>query len=364
MNSILLIGNSGIKHHGIDGQTAKVRLYLKKIKDEGFDVNYVDLEDFKRKPFSILRKIKIGIIKCDRIILISAKRGCRFLIPYINKVNKKHKKAFVLPLVGTSVLHRSIDKLTDKQKEDFILNRDFDICPIDKHMKKQLEKIDYILPETDLITIVFKGYYKLNNVYTLNNFRDVAPIIKKDHKVKGGILKIVFLSRVMREKGIFDLIDVINELNNKYNIHLDIYGQTILDDKERIVFNNSLNDKVKYCGIVDFKNVIQTISNYDLFVFPTRFVGEGTPGVIAESFLAGTPILTSNFPQAKYLMKDGYDSISYRMFDKEDLKNKLLSLLSNKDLLFVLRDGAKKSGNRFSYEFERGLFLKYVCGKE
>ena len=107
MNKILLIGNSGLKHHGEDGQTVKVRLYLKKMQDEGFEVQYVDLEGFSKHIFSILSKIRKGIKVCDRIVLISAMRGCKYLIPYINRHNKKYQKPFILPLIDHLLLSRS-----------------------------------------------------------------------------------------------------------------------------------------------------------------------------------------------------------------------------------------------------------------
>ena len=89
MNKICLIGNSGIKHHGVDGQTVKVRLYLKKIQDEGFEVFFVDLEDFMKHPFSTFYKIKKGVKECDRVVLITAQRGLKILIPYINNIKRK-----------------------------------------------------------------------------------------------------------------------------------------------------------------------------------------------------------------------------------------------------------------------------------
>ena len=363
MSRILLIGNSGLKHHGKDGQTVKVRLYLKKIQDEGFDVSFIDLENFKRRPFFILQKIKKGIKNCDRIVLISAKRGCKFLIPFISKHNKKYKKPFVLPLVGTSVLHFSIDKLSEKQKYDFIVNHNYNICVPNKRIKKELMKIDFILPETDLLTSVFREFYDLENVYTLNNFRDIKRITN-NKKTTNDSLNLVFLSRIMKEKGIFDLINIVNELNDSNPVNLDIYGQIVLDKEEVKQFEKSLDNKIKYCGVVDLDNVTQTISNYDLFVFPTRFVGEGTPGVISESLIAGTPVLTSDFPQAKYLLINGQDSLFYKMFDNEDLKRKLLYIIKDRNLLLRLQNNAIQSGKKFTYNYERNKFLKYVCGKK
>ena len=42
-NRILLIGNSGLKRNVSDGQTEKTRLYIKKIGDEGFNVEFIEL---------------------------------------------------------------------------------------------------------------------------------------------------------------------------------------------------------------------------------------------------------------------------------------------------------------------------------
>ena len=93
-------------------------------------------------------------------------------------------------------------------------------------------------------------------------------------------------------------------------------------------------------------------------------MGEGTPGAIVESLIAGTPVLTSNFPQAKYLLNDGKDSLFYEMFNKEELKNKLLYIINNRSVLESMSKEAFNSGKKYTYEYERKNFLKYVCGVE
>lgn len=362
MSKILLIGNSGFKHHGEDGQTIKVQIYLKKIQDEGFNVSFVDLEDFTKKPISTLFKIKKSIASCDRIVLISAKRGCKYLIPFINRVNKKFNKPFILPLIGTSVLHHSIDKLNDNEKNDFIIKNNYSKCKPDKKMSNELKKITYILPETELLVKVFKGFYKLENVYQLNNFRENQT----PHKdfVQNDSLKIIFLSRIMEEKGIFDILNVIEDVSNNGNkVELNIYGKKLLNQQQSELFDSYLcNQYIHYYGSISNNFVGEVLSNNDIFVFPTHFVGEGTPGVIVESLIAGVPVLTSNFPQAYCLLEDGKDSIFYKMFDNEDLKEKIMYIIKNKDYLAELRSNAKLSGKKYLYKHERKAFLKYVCG--
>ena len=364
MSKILLIGNSGLKHNGLDGQTVKVRLYLKKIKDEGFDVDFIDLENFSRHPFSILRRIKRAIRQCDRIVLITAERGSKILIPYINRINRKLKKPFIFPLIGISVLHNSIDKLSEKDRIDFLVNGNYSLCRPRKSLIKQLRKIDYILPETELLTKAFINFYGLTNVYQLNNFREDKQI--SPHNVCHNGLRLIYVSRVMAVKGIFDLLDVVKSLNGEgFKVYLDIYGGKHLSDEENRIFISYIDGNfINYKGVLQNDVVCETISNFDLFVFPTKYLGEGTPGVIAESLIAGTPIITSNFPQAKYLLKDGFDSIFYKMSENIELREKIVDIAHNKDTLKTLKKNALISGQKYTYSHERRNFLYYVCGLE
>lgn len=360
---ILLIGNSGQLSNDKGGQTTKLRLYKELMSIEGCDITFIDLERFFHKPFSILRQIKKQIRVCDRIVLISGERACKLLIPFINKHNKKYNKPFILPIVGSGVLHFSIDHLKDEEQVKFIVDGNYSLGKRQKKIEKELKKITYILPETELMKKVYSEYYHLDNCVVLNNFRVFDE--KVDNHQISNPLKLVFLSRVMRLKGIFELIEAVKSINkNGVKLTLDIYGDKSLSEEDLKVFNDSLDEQIIYKGSIDNKEVIQTLSRYDLFVFPTNAVYEGTPGVIAESLIAGTPVLSSNFPQAKYLLKDGYDSILFKMFDTNDLKEKLMYCLNNKELLNKMRNNALESGKKYLYEHERGKFLKYVCGKE
>ena len=361
---ILLIGNSGIKSNDTGGQTTKLRLYKEKIVAEGCELIFVDLENFFRKPFRIFKDIKTGIKACDRIVLISGERACKLLIPFINRHNKLNKKPFVLPLIGIGVLHFSIDHLSEKQKVDFLVNANYDLGKKCKRIQRELGKIDYILPENSLMEKVYREFYGLNNCYILNNFRDFDT--KCGLRIsQNNSNKIVYLSRVMREKGIFDILHVVKKINsNSPGFNLDIYGEMLLSKKDSEEFSSLLDERIQYKGIIKNSKVIETLSNYSLFVFPTKYLGEGTPGVIAESLIAGTPIITSNFPQAKYLLKDGFDSIFYEMFSEEDLYNKLYSCLNNDSVIKELQKNASKSGEKYLYRYQREVFLKYVCGLE
>ncbi len=361
----MLIGNTEPFLDVAYGQSAKVRLYRRKIIEEGLEICFIELYNFSHHPLSILKKIKKGIKESDRIVLISAERGCKYLIPYINRINKKYKKPFALPLIGTSILHQSIDKLTDEQKNDFLVNGNYSLCKASNRLIKQLKRISYILPETEQLVKVFKEFYHLNNVFQLNNFRDFKQ--NECNKIVSNAtqpLKMIFISRVMREKGIFDILNVAKKLHqNGANISLDIYGNTFLSKSEMQEFDSCLDASyINYFGPIKNDLVIDTMAKYDLFIFPTHCVGEGTPGVIVESLISGTPVISSNFPQAKYLLNDGQDSLLYSMFDNNSLYEKISYFCNNRNQIEHFNNNAKKTGEKYLYESQRIMFLKYICG--
>ena len=243
---------------------------------------------------------------------------------------------------------------------EFVFEKNFSLVSPSKKIKKNLSMITYILPETELLSDVYRQFYGLKNVVTLNNFRDITtlPRIVKENDT----LKIVFYSRVMEKKGIFDIIDACRAIENNCCFILDIYGPLYFSKEEREMFFSLLDDHIHYFGVVDPANSVKLLASYDLMVFPTRFATEGTPGVIVESLIAGTPVLSSAFPQANVLLKNGFDSVHYAFLDRKELQVKLEQIVKNRDFLLELTKNAQISGEKYTYSHERKIFLKYICG--
>ncbi len=107
-------------------------------------------------------------------------------------------------------------------------------------------------------------------------------------------LKLVFLSRISREKNLDYALRVLAKVNA--NLSFDIYGpaENALYWKECQELINQLptNIKVNYKGSLNPNQVINALSCYDLLFFPTA--GENYGHVIAESLISGTPVLISN----------------------------------------------------------------------
>lgn len=118
------------------------------------------------------------------------------------------------------------------------------------------------------------------------------------HKKKKNHLKIIFISRICEKKNLLGAIKIILNLT-EFPMQFDIYGN--IEDKEywksckKELEKLPINIKWKYKGECDSNNVIETLANYDIFLFPT--FGENFGHVISEALLAGcVPVISDQTP--------------------------------------------------------------------
>ncbi len=118
-------------------------------------------------------------------------------------------------------------------------------------------------------------------------------------------LRVIFLSRIAREKNLDYALKVLKKVNAK--IYFDIYGPAenvaYWDECKKIAAGLPANIVVSYKGKVSPDEVVRIFAQYDLFLFPTG--GEAYGNVIAESLIAGTPVLISTETPWRSLRPDG-----------------------------------------------------------
>ena len=346
---ICFIANNANGRPISDGQHAKVRTWLEMFELEKALIDFVELDGWKKKPISVMTSIKKGIKNCDIILLMCAVNGARTLIPFINKINKKLKKKFIYSFIGSGPLSNILNKMNANDAVDFLVNCNFGNAS-DKKMAKQLAKVDVLLTETQIIQKTISQFYKVTNVHTINNFR-LLPEAKYQPKTFEKPIKLVFLSRVCKEKGIFDLLKAFTNLTNNLDYSLTIYGPFQLTKSEKQEFDKYIEQpNILYGGIIEPTKVIEVLKRFDVFCFPTKYLTESVPGVIPESFFSGLPVLSSAFPQSSSIVSDGFDSLVYKFGDVNDLEDKLC-LLTDKRLLEKLSKNACSSSKKFSYKF-------------
>ena len=120
-----------------------------------------------------------------------------------------------------------------------------------------------------------------------------------------GRLRMVFLSRVAREKNLDYALRILRDV--RAEVLFEIYGPTAdaayWAECQAIMAELPPNVEVRYRGAAAADTVMEVFSHYDLFLFPTG--GEAYGHVIVEALLAGTQLLVSRETPWRDLEPDG-----------------------------------------------------------
>jgi glycosyltransferase involved in cell wall biosynthesis len=107
-------------------------------------------------------------------------------------------------------------------------------------------------------------------------------------------LNLLFLSRLMKEKGVYICVDTFSLLLNKYSemrflMHIAGDGEELEKLREYVKKNEIPN--VFFYGDIRGDDKFNLLKSCDLFLFPT-YHGEGFPNVIVEALFFGLPVIT------------------------------------------------------------------------
>ena len=358
---ITIIGNNNDGAAISDGGRIKIRLYESLLKENNFDVEIIDLCNWKKHFLSIVKKIKRSIKNMETIVIMAGPNGSRIIIPLVYVLNKRFKTRVVFCPVGIGSLDKVVRDLSIEKLDDFLLCKNFQNKK-DKKFSKYLASFDMVVLENKVLEKCYKSFYEINNTGVLTNFRVCNnPVVRKEQKDDDN-LHCVYLSRICIEKGIVDLLNVVDQINNESDkkIFFVFYGDIQLSNE--CDFYDRLNEFVHYNGVIKQEESYDILPKYDLFVLPTKYHGEGTPGSLVESLISGTPVLLSNYSQSRELIIDGYNGYTLRINSNTDLKSKLLYILNKKNELVSIRGNVIESSKKFMYKYVQSDFLKMIGG--
>jgi glycosyltransferase involved in cell wall biosynthesis len=167
----------------------------------------------------------------------------------------------------------------------------------------------------DLIDVnrIFVCENGIENNYLINNPK------KKSNK-----LKLLYLSNLMKTKGILDLLNATKLLDeNNIDYELNIAGNIEDEIKEEV--NSFLkNNKIKYHGVVSGNKKYELLNEANIFCLPTYYPVEGQPISILEAMGMGNAIVTTNQGGIKDIVENGKNGI---ICNKKDPKSIYISLL-------------------------------------
>lgn len=139
---------------------------------------------------------------------------------------------------------------------------------------------------------------------------------------------LIFVSRLLKQKGLSYLIDAIQNINKKGNKKINLLVAGWIDPNNPDSFSEQeINEyaKLKEVLFLGKRTDINEIINFcDIAVLPT-FYREGTPRFLLESMAMGKTILTTDMPGCNHLIKDNGILVSPQ--SEEELRFGLEKLL-------------------------------------
>ena len=193
---------------------------------------------------------------------------------------------------------------------------------------KNLLKCDTIVALTEYWKEFFKGL-GFKNVIVVPNIVD-SPIIqeKKYHDDK---VHILYLGLITKAKGIYDLLDVINEhkveFDGKITLHIGGNGETTTI--QNIIKEQNLSDIVKFEGWVSGEKKVELLNNTDVFILPSYT--EGLPISILEAMSYKLPVISTPVGGIPEVVKDEENGFLITPGDKKALYNTIIKLATDKE---------------------------------
>lgn len=333
---VLVLGNFGFKSNKLDGQTVKSRevyhLLKSKLGDKG-EVYHLDTNSYHNK-FLIFPDLFKHSLRCQYIVYLPAQNSLRFIFPFIFFLSFFFKTKIILIAIGGWL-------------DVFIERRLFHTYA--------LKKIKAILVETQALQKSLSESFKLLNVAVFPNFRTINFFEKYSNAITEP-LSLVYIGRVNYLKGVNHIFNLerflLNHEVNNARCQIDIYGQ--IDKEYKNEFDNQLIQSIliKYKGEVNPRLIPDTLSKYDLLLFPTRYYTEGCPGVIVDACIAGIPVIATQWKHAHEFIYEGVTG-NVIPFDSpdHDLQRLVLYYLQNKEALKYLKARVSDYRHNYSADF-------------
>lgn len=275
----------------------------------------------------------------------------RILIVFYNLAFKKVDIALIFTSNGFSFLEKGTIALLAKlfgvkvilaPRSGFII-QDFENAGFMKlYITYVFKKVDFVICQGKK----WQSYFSINTGVSKEKLIIVQNWINLDKYCltnnPQGIVNILFLGWVDKNKGIHELIESLVEVDKKYNYILNIAGDgaAMKEIKPRID-ELGLTNKIKIHGWVTGMEKMSLLTVTDIFVLPSYY--EGFPNALLEAMASGIACIATNVGSVADLISDKENGLVIRVKNVHSLSQALNILLSNPELRSKLGTNARKT---------------------
>ena len=324
---VLFIGAINLSNSPKGGEEYKNQLIFRKLNYVAKSKSYVDTHDWKSNPKVLWILIfKLFFLNWNSILLSTSSVSAYRLICLIK---------FIKP----SLLSKLNYLVVGGYFPVGIRKREFKW----EHYKA----LKNIIVQGDILKQQLLSCSELKNIKVVPNFKqfNYSFFYSANNTNK---FKFVFIGRVSKTKGVLEIIEAsqILKFNNPLlHFQIDLYGPR----DEEIDFPENL--PIAYKGYLDIMNnqhkSYATLSEYSFMLFPTYWKGEGFPGVIIDAYVAGLPVIATDWNMNKEVVEDGITGIIIPIRDANALATAMLEMIENPELVAIMSQNSLNKAKDF-----------------
>lgn len=342
MHKTLFISSQPSKNKMWDGERNKsvvIKSALEKANRKLIIIDYT-----KNKYLQTIKMIwHLLFSKCDDVFISKCIIGGTIALNLIRLFNKKIPIQFYI--IGNGYIGFE-DKKINFKNYNTIANLIVESPFVEEQMRPYTQKVN--------ILIFPSVKPNLDIPFLPKKYDDDSP------------LKCLFFSRIIEEKGVLDAIHAIEQINdetNKLCFVLDVSGdfgksESVEQVKEEIMQHSKDRQDINFVGTsinARSKEGYFKIREYDLHLFPTKFLQECAPGSIVDMFIAGVPTLSSKYPSYFVLMSEK-NSFFFEQGNYDDFVAKLKYIYNHKNELSEKRFASFNEAKKYSED----VFVEFL----
>lgn len=200
-----------------------------------------------------------------------------------------------------------------------------EIFVLASHVKKSLEKMGF----------------ESNRIHVLTSMFDAEQVPRTKKKTKQG-MKLLFMSRFDKAKGIYELLEAFNKVHTDYPMaSIEFAGDgSEMQGMQAWVKKHKLSERVNFLGYLRGEDKILALEEASLYVLPSY--AEGCPVSLLEAMAAGLPVITSAVGGIPDIVVDGVNGLLLQDVTAASIERALRDMLSNQVRLEQIGDTNRK----------------------
>lgn len=234
---------------------------------------------------------------------------------------------------------------------------------------KVVRSADHLVTVTPLQKEVFAKVCDEQKISMISEAVPPNYFVDKPSFLEDGKLKVLFIGRIIQEKGIKDLLYAVSSVSKMSNKQVELrcvgpdYG--FMQEALKIIGELGLENMVSMLGSLPEDQKLQNLSWCDVLVLPSYHEAFGIP--IVEAMAHGKPVIATKTVGAVSLVKNNETGFLVNFGDPNGIANSLIQFMNNPTLKYDMGNKALASALPFSMQnmtkSHIDLYRNLVSGK-